>query len=81
MKEERFADVLQEKMEKKKFVETILQDVIKAAYPFVIGLEYLIMYNQEFVVILTSDYAHCVCIDCDSLSAIIKDVTRWLDKI
>ena len=78
--EEKFADVLQETAEKKKCVETVLQDVIKAAYPNVKSLGYENIGGAEYVSINFINYAPgYVCVDCDSLSAIIKDVMRKLD--
>ena len=80
--EEKFADVLQETVEKKKFVETVLQDVIKAAYPHVKSLVYENIGSGEYVAINFRNYAPgYVCVDCDSLGAIIKDVIRKLDRI
>ena len=59
-----------------------MQDVIKAAYPNVKSLSYENIGGGEFVDINFRNYAPgYVCVDCDSLSAIIKDVIRKLDRI
>lgn len=71
-------------MDKKEYVETVLNKAVKAAYSNVERLDYRLYGDEEIVCIVRNDNsvtdmgAVMVCVTGDSLSGIFKDVSRKL---
>ena len=77
---ESFAEALQDTKKKKFFVEGPLQNVVKAAYPHVSSLEYAVVNGRETALIHLGESIELACIEADSLSTVINDVMRKLER-
>lgn len=66
-------------MERKTFVETTLNETISAAFAYIDHIEYHAPTESDFeqvIIICNNGYRYWVCIEADSLGAIIEDVVK-----